>query len=91
MFKVKEKLKRMWGNGTGQENGQAAISYCSQAQAQEFDPRLEAGREQVLLQVCFGGRNYACFTILLAGLEVSARERYIAIARSKTQLCIKVI
>jgi hypothetical protein len=54
-----------------------------------FGPRLQPRREQVLLQICFGGRNYVRFTMALAGLgrrEGPARERIIAIGRSHLKL-----
>jgi hypothetical protein len=72
------------GENTGQENRQVPCFIAHKPQAQMFDPRPEPLREQILLQICFGGRNYACFTIVLAGLERrkgAVRERFIMIGR----------
>jgi hypothetical protein len=76
------------GENTGQENRQVPCFIAHKPQAQMFDPRPEPLREQILLQICFGGRNYACFTMALAGLgrrEGAVRERLIAIGRSHLQ------
>jgi hypothetical protein len=56
------------GEKDGPETVRLPCLIAHKLQAQMFYPGLESRREQVLLQICFGGRNYVCFTMALAGL-----------------------